>query len=198
MEVETLEEETSYRFEEVISVRRVVVLFMWADSDWVVERSIGVFGGGRDNFGRGADTGRFKIKSETTRMVAIMAEDRVADDLVETRVIGRCRRRRRRRVNRNGDLSHKCHGKMIDGVVRRTKGGDTLTGCSSRGGGRLLGRSGAAIRRLTSMRVGHGRHGGREKYGDGRRRRGKGWDICEKVRGERRKRGKKGREKISS
>jgi hypothetical protein len=144
VEVETLEEETSYRFEEVISVRRVVVLFMWADGDWVVERSIGVFGGGRDNFGRGADTGWFKVKSETTRMVAIMAEDRVADDLVETRVIGRCRRRRRRRVNGNGDLSHKCHGKMIDGVVRRTKGGDALTGFPSRGGGRLLGRSGAS------------------------------------------------------
>jgi hypothetical protein len=64
---------------------------------------------------------------------------------------------------------------VIDGVVGRTKGGDTLTGCPSRGGGRLLGRSGAAIHRLTSMRVGHGRHGGREKYGDGRRRRGKGF-----------------------
>lgn len=167
MEVETLEEETSDRFEEIISVRGVVILFMWTDSNRVVKRRIGVFGRGRDNFGRGADTGRFKIKGETTGMIAIMAEDRVTDDLVETRVVRRCRRRRRRRVNRDGDLSHKCHGKMVDGMVGRTKGGETLTGCSIRGGGSLFGRSGTAVRRLTSMRVGHGRHGGREKYGDG-------------------------------
>jgi hypothetical protein len=52
---------------------------------------------------------------------------------------------------------------MIDGVVRKTKGGDTLTGCPSRGGGRLLGRSGAAICRLTSMRVFWGKKDSLEK-----------------------------------